>query len=136
MEIPQVTVTFRLRITNISGDGFTGVDLDSEGLFRKTAMVKDKYALKDNDFEEGEVVEVMITTINEDDIRAEKKGREFYCVVYELTNYGFYTKDYKEYESRFKREFFYNARGMITFTKEEYQRFDVGDILRVKVRKL
>ena len=136
MEIPQVTVPFQLKITNIFGDGFQGVDLDSTGLFRKTSMVKDKFALKDNNFKEKDIVEVKITTINEEDIREDKQGKEFYCVVYELTNYGFYTKHYKEYESKFKREFFYNARGMITFTKEEYQRFDVGDILKVAVKRL
>jgi len=130
----KIIISFDLKITEVFGDGFQGVDIEDTSFFKSKSMIKDKIALKNNSHTIGEIVTIRVETIEENEIRKDRSS-EFYCVVNELTNNGFYTKHYKEYENIFKRAWMYEARGMITFTKEEHaNRFDVGDILKVTIR--
>lgn len=135
METPQITILFELKITDVLSDGFIGTDVGTTKLFKKKSLIKDKFALRENNFKKDDIVKIKISTIDESKIKEDKKGKEFYCVIFELTNSGFYTKKYDENENRFSRIFLYEARGMITFTKEEFERFDVGDIIKIEVRK-
>lgn len=119
----------RLKIVDVVGDGFFGINQNNN-----KALVKDKFALKNNGYKIGDVVEVNIELVDEKDVRKEKKGKEFYCAINDFTNNGFYTKNYKEYEN-WKRLFLYESRGMMTFLND-YNRFNLNDIIKVKIRRI
>lgn len=129
MITPQIIISFELEIIDVLNDGFIGTEL------KKESRISDKFALSNNSFKIGDSVQIKISVINEEDIKKDKQGKEFYCVINELTNNGLYTKSYDENVSRFKRRFWYESRGMITFPREEFNRFEVGDILKVEIKK-
>ena len=128
-----IKVSFKLRIKNIFVDGFEGHDLEEKRLFKQESLIRDKIALKDTKLKINDIVLVTIEVIDKTQIKEDKKDEEFYVVVNEITNNGFYTKGYDENVSRFKRFFWYETRGMITFTNAKYERFDVGDILKISI---
>lgn len=129
----KLTIKFQLEITNVLKDGFIGKEVKS-GLFRKEARLQDKFALT-NGFKNGDIVQVTIETINENEIAEDKiSPRIFYRLINELTFYGFFTKLYTKNEDIFKRFFKFEETGMIILFDEE-DRFEIGDILKISVRK-
>lgn len=130
----HIKLQFRLKIRRILIDGFEGIDTEQKQLFKQESTIRDKFALKDTRLKVGDDIIVTIEVITKDNIKEDRKDKEFYCVVNELTNNGFYTKRYDENINRFKRVFWYESRGMITFTEEKYERFEVGDILKISLR--
>ena len=133
---PKIIIPFKLKITRIFKDGFEGVDAESEKLFKKKCFVKDNVCLKNNSYHEGDVVRIIIEIIDKEKLGKEITGKRFYCVINELTVEGFYTKTFDETESRFKRRFWYESRGMINFPNEKMsERFEVGDILKIEIKK-
>lgn len=134
--VSQLTIQYNLKIVDITKDGFFGIDPKSTDLFKQKVMVKDKFALKDNSYQKDDVVSIKIEVIEESNITNEIKEKQFFCVINEFTNNGFYTKHYKEYENRFMRKLFHEARGMMTFYNEDYARLEIGDILKINIRRL
>jgi len=127
----KLIIKFQLEITNVLKDGFIGKEV-KEGLFRKDARLQDKFALTKG-FNEGDIVWVTIETINENEI-GEDNPRIFYRLINELTFYGFFTKIYTKKEDIFKRFFKFEETGMIILFDEE-DRFELGDIVKISVRK-
>lgn len=132
----DVTIPFIIKIVDTDVDGIIGIDPEQKQIFKKKSIIKDKYALNEHSFEVNDLVQVTIQLIEPEDIKKDTEGKEFYCVVNELKNDGFYTKTYDGNENRFKRALWYDARGMITAPKETFARFEVGDIIKVKVEKI
>lgn len=131
MEI-KLIIRFQLEITNVLKDGFIGKEIKS-GLFRKDARLQDKFALT-NGFKEGDIVQVIVETINENEISKDKiNPRIFYRLINELTFYGFFTKLYTKKEDIFKRFFKFEETGMVILFDEE-DRFETGDILKISVK--
>ncbi len=129
----KLIIRFQLEITNVLKDGFIGKEVKL-GWFRKEARLQDKFTLT-NGFKEGDIIWVTIETINENEIKEDKKSSPitFYRLINELTFYGFFTKLYTKNEDIFKRFFKFEETGMvILFDKED--RFEVGDILKISVK--
>ena len=124
----QLITSFKVEIIDVLNNGFIGKDYNS-----KKARIQDT-SLFGNDFIEGQRLLVAIEVIDENDVKEDKKEKEFYVAINEFTNYGFYTKAVKEYEG-LKRVFWYEERGMIMFPNDDWERFEVNDIIKVSIKK-
>ena len=129
----KLTIKFQLEINNVLKDGFIGKEVKT-GLFRKEARLQDRLALTKG-FKEGDIIWIMIETINENEIGKDKNNPIiFYRLINELTFYGFFTKIYTKKEDRFKRFFKFEETGMIILFDED-KRFELGDILKISIQK-
>ena len=130
----KLIINFQLEITNVLKDGFIGKEVKS-GLFRKDARLQDKYISVEG-FKDGGIIQVTIETINEDEIKKLRKSnpKVFYRIINQLTFYGFFTKLFTKKEDRFKRFFKFEETGLVILFNEE-DRFEIGDIVKISVKK-
>ena len=130
----KLIINFQLEITNVLKDGFIGKEVKS-GLFRKDARLQDKYISVEG-FKDGGIIQVTIETINEDEIKKDRKSnpKVFYRIINQLTFYGFFTKLFIKKEDRFKRFFKFEETGLVILFNEE-DRFEIGDIVKISVKK-
>ena len=130
----KLIINFQLEITNVLKDGFIGKEVKS-GLFRKDARLQDKYISVEG-FKDGGIIQVTIETINEDEIKKDRKSnpKVFYRIINQLTFYGFFTKLFTKKEDRFKRFFKFEETGLVILFNEE-DRFEIGDIVKISVKK-
>jgi len=128
----KLIIDFQLKIINVLKDGFIGKEVKS-GLFGKDSRLQDKYALVGG-FKENDIVRIIIETINENEIKEDKKSnpKVFYRIINQLTFYGFFTKLYTKKEERFKRFFRFEETGFVTLFDEE-DRFELGDIVKITI---
>ena len=126
----QLTPSFNIEIIDTLNNGFIGKDNN----FKRRLRIQDT-SLKGHNFSNGDKLKITIELIEEEDIKEDKKGKEFYVAINEFANNGFYTKAIKEYENRFKRVFLFEERGMIIFPNDDWERFEVGDVIRVSIKK-
>lgn len=132
--IEKYQISFRLEITEVIDFGFKGKSEDKK--LKKKSIIQDKYALDNHRFQ-GKV-KVTLETISPEHIIDDIKRKEFVafcCVVNEIRANGIYTKKYEENENPFKRVFWMDERGMMTFPDESWNRFEIGDVLKVKIEK-
>jgi len=128
--VTQLTTSFKVEIIEVLDNGFIGKDTDSG----KNIRVQD-VSLLENNFSTGDRLKLTIDVIEEEDVKEDKRGKEFYVVVNEFRGGGFYTRAVKEYENRFKRVFLFEERGMIMFPNDEWGRFEVNDIIKIMIKK-
>ncbi|MEK0369307.1 MAG: hypothetical protein QQN62_06880 [Nitrosopumilus sp.] len=129
--VTPLTISFKVEIIDVLNNGFIGTSKD----FKKKARIQDK-SLTNNNLSNGDNIEVKIEVIDESDVGTDNSN-EFYVAINEFaTNGGFYTKAIKEYENRFKRAFWFEERGMIIFPNEDWERFEVNDIIKVSIKRL
>ncbi len=129
--VTQLKASFKVKIIDVLDNGFIGKDNG----FKKKLRVQDT-SLKGDAFFEDEELTVTIEVIDEKDVKEDKPNKEFYVAINEFaTNGGFYTKAIKEYENRLKRVLLFEERGMIIFPNDEWESFEVNDIIKVSIRK-
>ena len=128
--VTQLTTSFKVEIIEVLKDGFIGKNVDWKGELR----IQDKSLQKNNFFNKDQLT-VTIDVIEEDDVKEDKNGKEFCVAVNEFSGNGFYTKAVKEYENRLKRVFWFEERGMIMFPNDEWDDFEMNDIIRVSIKK-
>ena len=124
----QLIILFKVEIIDVLNNGFIGKDYNS-----KKARIQDT-SLFDNEFIEGQRLLVTIEVIDGNDVKEDKRGKEFYVAINEFTNNGFYTKAVKEYEG-LKRVFWYEERGMIMFPNDDWEKFEINDIIKVSIKR-
>jgi len=127
--VTQLTTSFKVEIIDALNNGFIGKSSD----FKKELRIQDKSLLKNN-FSNGDNLIVTIEVIEEEDVREDKNGTEFYAAVNEFTGNGFYIKAIKEYENRLLRVFLFEQRGMIMFPNDDWNDFEVNDIIKVTIK--
>ena len=100
------------------------------------SIIRDNISLKDHPFQKEDMVRI--------DLELEQKKRldevsdstvKFHIAIFQLASNGFYTKTYKEDENPYKGILFYESRGMITSPSLIKNPFEVGDLLKITVKK-
>ena len=133
----EIKQSFPLKIIEVLDDGFWAVSPADKNLIKYKSIVRDKVSLKNNSFNKNDLVKVTLELVDkkEDDIRTEKEIR--FCIsVFQIASNGIYTKAYVENEHPSKSILWYDSRGMITSQLLENNPFEVGDLLKVTVRKI
>ena len=127
--VTQLKASFRVNVTDVLDNGFIGKSEES----KRNARIQDK-SLLNNNFKDGDHLIITIEVIDVGDVKNDKPNSEFYVAINEFaTNGGFYTKAIKEYEN-WKRAFLYEERGMIIFPNDDWERFEVNDIIKVIIK--
>jgi len=127
--VTQQITKFKVEVTDVLNDGFIGKNED----LKRDTRIQDK-SLLENKFSSGDKLAITIDVIDEKDVKKDKNGKEFYVAINQFSGNGFYTKAVKEYDN-WKRIFLYEARGMLMFPDDEWERLEINDIIKVSIKK-
>ncbi len=132
--LPQIKINYQLKIIEVLEDGFRAVLPDDK---RYINIIKDTKVLKDHSFEKEDTINITLELVDkkkEDIIELNKV--EYYIGVMYTTSNGVFTKTYNEKENPFKSFLWYESRGMITSKVLENNPFEVGDLIKVTIRRM
>jgi|TARA_Y100000310_G_scaffold215935_1_gene216886 transcription antitermination factor NusG len=131
--IEQVKKSFKVRITESFYDGFRG-NIPEKNF--SNCIVRDNKALNQHIFQKNDTVTVTVELV--DKIKPDVDNTTkviFYVVVYLTATNGFYTKEYKKGENPHRTILFYKSRGMLTSPRLNDEDFEVGEFVKVTVKK-
>ena len=131
----MTTIKFQCRITNRIPDGFIADNYTVKSLFANETRVVQK--VFPEIFKEGDNLEFNIEPVKSIGKDVVHEGFvETYAVVNEARDRGFYLKEYDEDKNMFMRVLKYEEKGFIFSDHLADHPYEVGDILRIRVKRL
>src|SRR3990167_2474448 len=129
----MTTINFKCRMKNRIPDGFIAENYTIKSIFANETRVVQK--VLPNIFKEGDKLEFEIEPVKEvsKDIYNESFV-EVYAVVNESRDRGFYLKEYDGDKNLFSRVLKYEEKGFIFSDHLADHPYEVGDILRIRVK--
>jgi|TARA_Y100000310_G_scaffold258198_1_gene266522 hypothetical protein len=128
--IPNIKISYKLKIIEVIEDGFRAISPDTSGL----CIVRDNVSLKNHSFKKKDLVKInleLVETVSED----ETHPMSFCVVVFQIASNGIYTKTFVDGENPLKSILFYQSRGMVTSKVLEQNPFEIGDLIKVTIEK-
>jgi len=131
--LPKIKIDYQLKVIEVLEDGFKAVFPDDK---RYINIIKDTKVLKNNNFKKDDTVDITLELVEkkkEDIIELNKI--EYYIGIKEIASNGMFTKTFNEKENPFKSILWYESRGMITSKVLENNPFEIGDLIKVTIRR-
>lgn len=133
----EIKQSFPLKIIEALNDGFWAVSPTDKSLIKYKSIVRDKIFLKNSNFKKNDIVKVTLELIKKKEIEIVNENEIMFCVsVFQTASNGIYTKTYVEGEHPSKSILWYESRGMITAKLLENNPFEVGDLVKIIIRRL
>ena len=131
--LPKIKIDYQLKVIEVLEDGFRAYLTNDK---RYINIIKDNKALKNHNFKKDDIVDITVELVEKkkEDI-VEKNKTEYYIGIKDITSNGMFTKTFNEKENPFKSILWYESRGMVTSKVLENNPFEIGDLIKVTIRR-